>query len=423
MLRENSGTDKKFYGRFDFFLLAIVYTLIALGVLFISVATYNPSVTAGLPLIEKIMKSNTGSWQAIFMLFSPLAIWVVTSVPYVYFKRLAYLAYLAVLLLLIVAAASQGIRSVTAWISIFLDRMLQPAEFAKIVLILVLANALTKTPKPLSTKKSVVEVIGLTALPAILTLAQKETGSVLVMAAIFFVMLFFSNADWKWWASLLLIGLVGIGLLFGFALLSGSESYRLYRILSFLDPVKYAGSAGLQVLNSQEAIGSGGLRGIGFFIIGSHSQLNFVPEDWTDFIFASVGEAVGFIGTVLIVVLYLILILRMIYLAKYTKDDYGRLIIFGVVAMLFFHIFQNIAMTVGLMPITGIPLPFLSYGGSNLMTNVVAIALVLNVTKNRGDSETHYVMKIGEKEQGFIKQLVGRVRRKRRLKKSNFKET
>jgi rod shape determining protein RodA len=112
--------------------------------------------------------------------------------------------------------------------------------------------------------------------------------------------------------------------------------------------------------------------------------LNFVPEDWTDFIFATVGEAVGFIGCVILIFLYVIMILYMVYLSRHTEDKYGRLIIIGVMAMIFFHVFQNLAMTVGLMPITGIPLPFISYGGSNLLTNVIGISLVLNVDKNRG---------------------------------------
>ena len=120
------------------------------------------------------------------------------------------------------------------------------------------------------------------------------------------------------------------------------------------------------------------------------SQLNYVPEDWTDFIFATIGEAVGFIGCALIVLVYLLLILRMLYLSRFTADKFGRLVIIGVMSMMFLHVFQNIAMTLGLMPITGIPLPFLSYGGSNLVTNVVGISLVLNVTRNRSNAMPSY---------------------------------
>ena len=134
---------------------------------------------------------------------------------------------------------------------------------------------------------------------------------------------------------------------------------------------------------SQIAIGSGGLDGIGTFVDGAMSQLNYVPADWTDFIYSTIGEAWGFVGCILVLVGYLLIILRMLYLARYTYDKYGMLIIIGVMGMLLFHVFENVGMTLGLMPITGIPLPFLSYGGSNMTTNMGGIGLVLNVTKNR----------------------------------------
>ena len=122
---------------------------------------------------------------------------------------------------------------------------------------------------------------------------------------------------------------------------------------------------------------------IGTFVDGSMSQLNYVPADWTDFIFATIGEAFGFAGCSIIMLWYLAIILRMLYLARYTYDRQGMLIIIGVIGMLLFHVFENIGMTLGRLPITGIPLPFLSYGGSNMVTNIGGIALVLNVTKNR----------------------------------------
>ena len=119
------------------------------------------------------------------------------------------------------------------------------------------------------------------------------------------------------------------------------------------------------------------------------SQLNYVPADWTDFIFATIGEAWGFIGCSIIILVYFAIVLRMLYLARYTTDKFGMLVIIGVMGMLLFHIFENIGMTLGLMPITGIPLPFLSYGGSNMTTNMGGIGLVLNVTRNRSLAGTY----------------------------------
>ena len=135
--------------------------------------------------------------------------------------------------------------------------------------------------------------------------------------------------------------------------------------------------------NSKIAIGSGGLSGRGMFVQGAFSQLDYVPEDWTDFIFSTIGEAFGFVGCALVILVYLLIILRMLYLARYTMDRFGQMVIIGVMAMLLFHVFENVGMTTGLMPVTGIPLPFLSYGGSNLVTNMAGIGLVLNVIKNR----------------------------------------
>ena len=388
---EDTGRSKPF---FDFYLLFLTYTLIILGVLFIAVATYRPAETADLPLIGKIIHSSTGSWQAIFTIASPLAVWFIVSIPYEQFRNYARYFYFIVLGMLMVVLGTSAIRSVSAWFQLALGRMLQPSEFAKIAIILMLARNMSNNPKPMNNFRDAVRTMGLVALPAGITLLQGEAGSVLVMAVIFYIMIYFGGADWKWLLALGLTGITAVGVIFGYGLISGSENYRLLRILSFLDPTKYAQSAGLQILNSQEAIGSGGLKGIGLFVIGSHSQLDFVPEDWTDFVFATIGEAVGFIGCGIILLLYLMIILRMLYLARYTYDRFGQLIIIGVMAMMFFHVFQNVAMTIGLMPITGIPLPFLSYGGSNLLTNIIGVSLVLNVTRNRTTVTPAYSMTV-----------------------------
>ena len=178
-------------------------------------------------------------------------------------------------------------------------------------------------------------------------------------------------------------GVIALALLYGVTMASGTDNYRLTRILSFINPELVDESATYQVTQSKIAIGSGGLKGVGMFVQGSFSQLDYVPEDWTDFIFSTIGEAWGFVGCAAVVIVYLLIILRMMYLARYTADRFGQMVILGVMAMLLFHVFENVGMTTGLMPVTGIPLPFLSYGGSNLVTNMGGIGLVLNVVKNR----------------------------------------
>ena len=420
--QDHSRRNKSF---FDWLLLLMTYTMMILGVLFISVATYNPGLSADLPLINKIINSSTGSWQAIFTIASPLVVWFIVAIPYEQFRNFARLFYYGVVILLLVVLSTSAIRSVSAWFQLALGRMLQPSEFAKIAIVLMLARAMAANPKPMSTFRDAVRLIGIAALPMAITLAQGEAGSVIVMAVIFYTMIYFGGADWKWLLGLGLIALTGVGVIFGYGLISGSTDYRLLRILSFLDPQKYAQSAGLQILNSQEAIGSGGLTGRGLFVAGSHSQLDFVPEDWTDFVFASIGEAIGFIGCAAIILLYFLIIMRMLYLARYTYDRFGQLIIIGVMAMMFFHVFQNLAMTIGLMPITGIPLPFLSYGGSNLLTNVIGVSLVLNVANNRQNITPNYSIPVtvpgsikrrGKKKKIYVNMTEKTGRRKRKTK-------
>lgn len=385
--------DRRSKPHFDFVLLVLTYTLMAIGVLAVAVATYNPAVSADVPLLNRIINSELSSWQAIFTLASPAALWFIVAIPYEHFRRYARLYYSAVLImLLVVLGVSTAVKGVKAWLSVGLGRMLQPAEFAKITIILMLARVMANNPKPMSTLQDAVRILAIFLVPALVTFAQGEVGSVLVMAVIFYVMLFFGGVDWKWLTFLFLVAAIGVGTLFAYGMISGSESFRLQRIVSFLDPSRYPKAGGYQIMQSEKAIGSGGLTGIGLFIEGSFSQLGYVPEDWTDFIFATVGEAVGFVGCCVIIGLYLALLLRLLYLARFTYDKFGRMLIIGVLAMISFHVFQNIAMTIGLMPITGIPLPFISYGGSNLLTNVIGISLVLNVVRNRSNAMPSYSM-------------------------------
>ncbi len=386
--------DRRTKPHFDIFLLSLMYLMMIIGVLSIAVATFDPDISADVPLLNRILNSNSGSWQAIFVVASPAAVWFIVSIPYEHFRSYSRLYYYGVIILLIAVLGASSIRSVSAWLQIGLGRMIQPSEFAKITIILMLARIMANTSKPMGTLMDAVRTIAIFAIPAVITLMQNELGSVIVMAVIFYLMIFFGGADWKWLTFLFVIAVIGIGTIFIYGMISGSENFRLQRLLSFMDPSKYPLSGGYQILNSEQAIGSGGTAGIGLFVSGSLSQLNFVPEDWTDFVFATVGEAVGFIGCTIIVLLYLAMLLRMLYLARYTYDKFGRMIIIGVMSMLFIHVFQNIAMTIGLMPITGIPLPFISYGGSNLLTNIIGISLVLNVVKNRSNAMPVYSMPV-----------------------------
>lgn len=381
-----STEDRRTRAHLDVPLLIITYALAIFGVYAIAIATFNPEKGTDLSVLNYVLNSNSASWQAIFCLASPIILGFLYAIPYELLRIQGRLVYWAIIVLLVVAIFSDAISGVSAWIPIGKGRTIQPAEFIKIGIILMMARSLSSTDKPFGTLRNAAYTLMLFILPAGLTLLQGELGSVLVMCVIFYVMLYFADTEPWILITILVLAIVAVGTILGYMMVSGSESYRLKRILSFLDPEAYYNSAGYQILNSQLSIGSGGKTGIGTFIVGSLSQLNYVPEDWTDFIFSAVGEAFGFVGCMAVICAYLFLLLRMLYLAHFTMDRFGKLIIVGVMAMFFAHVIENIGMTIGVLPITGIPLPFISYGGSNFVTNMAGIGLVLNVVKNRSSA-------------------------------------
>ena len=235
----------------------------------------------------------------------------------------------------------------------------------------------------MSDTRSFIHIFLIVIIPSLVILMQGETGSLLVIIFMFAVMMYFANVSMKTLGILGGLAVIGIAALAAFVIIAGVDDYRLNRITGWLNPADYSSSDAYQQTMSKMTIGSGGLTGNGMFVTGAITQLNYVPADWTDFIYATIGETWGFVGCISVLVGYILILLRMLYLAWFTRDKFGKLIIIGVMGMLLFHVLENIAMTLGLMPITGIPLPFLSYGGSNMMTNMGGVGLVLNAVKNR----------------------------------------
>jgi len=368
---------------FDWQLMVLVFSLAAFGVLSVSVATFSTSSEVEGTLLNYIVSSYYGMRQAIFFFVAFVVVLFIAHFPYEILRRRAGLFYTLACGLMAFTLLTNGAQGVKAWTDLIWGYTIQPSEFIKLACIIVVAKQLETDTQPLSTMQSWLRLGMLVAVPWFLTLAQGEMGSVLVMIFIFGIMMYFGGARIRVLASVVAVGVIAIAILYGYMVATGSDSYRLERILSFIDPSLADASASYQQTNSKIAIGSGGLTGRGTFVQGAFSQLDYVPEDWTDFIFATIGEAFGFIGSFMVIFIYLLIILRMLYLARYTVDRFGQLIIIGVMAMLLFHVFENVGMATGLMPITGIPLPFLSYGGSNLVTNMAGIGLVMNAVKNR----------------------------------------
>ncbi len=363
-------------------LILLVSAMSVFGVLAVCVATYSTTSTAETWLAH-IVESGSAMRQCFYLMLAPIIVTVILNIPFHVLKRATRLAYVGGTILVLFTWVTNGAEGVKAWTDVIWGYTIQPSEFIKLAMILMLAQELAKQESPMNTPREFLRIMGLILVPGVIILASGETGSLIVIIFLAAVMMFFSNVNMKLLLTMAAIVVLLILAVYGFVVATGVEDYRINRILAFLNPELSPLDDAYQMRQSQIAIGSGGTTGIGRFVDGAMSQLNYVPADWTDFIYATIGEAWGFVGCSLVLLMYLLIILRMLFLARYTYDKYGMLIIIGVMGMLLFHVFENIGMTLGLMPITGIPLPFLSFGGSNMTTNMGGIALVLNVTKNR----------------------------------------
>ena len=383
-----TGTDENRRSRahVDGILIALVFGMSLFGIVAVCVATFSPGSDPNTSFLNHIFESSYATRQCLFLLMAPLVVGVIMAFPYSILRQRAELFYWIALGLLTVTTVFNRAQGVKAWLDILWGYTIQPSEFAKLSMILILAKNLSRQDRPLSDFKSFSRVFLMVMIPGLVILLQGETGSLLVVIFLFAVMMYFSNVSMKTLFILAAIGILGIVSIYAFMKATGSQDYRLGRIAGWLDPESFSSSDAYQQTMSKMTIASGGLTGIGMFRDGAISQLNYVPADWTDFIYSTIGETWGFVGSISVLAGYVLILLRMLYLAWYTRDKFGRLIICGVMGMLLFHVLENIAMTLGLMPITGIPLPFLSYGGSNMMTNMGGVGLVLNVTRNRSIS-------------------------------------
>ena len=264
-----------------------------------------------------------------------------------------------------------------SWISLPGGFQIQPAELAKLTIIvgmaLILAEREAGDKGP--SDRQVLYSLVVAAVPILLIVLQPDLGTVLIISAAVVSIIAISGARLRWVIGLLVVGISGAYI----AVASGEVSdYQLNRLRSFIDPYADPQASGYQLRQARITIGSGGFLGKGLFD-GPQTNGRFVPEQQTDFIFTVSGEELGFLGSTFILLLYATILMRGFAIAKRTNDLFGRLVTMGVVAWFSFQIFQNIGMTMGLMPMTGVPLPFLSYGGSSMFANMIAIGLLQNV--------------------------------------------
>lgn len=288
-----------------------------------------------------------------------------------------YVVNLILLAAVLVPALARTSLGAQRWISLGPLGQFQPSEFAKLAIVLTLAKHLADRPGPYTSLVDLAPFLAHISLPMLLIFRQPDLGTALVYGAILLGMLYAGGARRRDLAAL-----AGGGLLVWPILWHVLKDYQRRRLLVFLDPSLDPLGAGYGIIQSKIAVGSGRVFGEGLFA-GTQNVLQFVPEHHTDFIFSVIGEELGFVGAIVLLGLFLLWLSRGVRVAAQARDRFGALAAVGIVSMVAFHVFVNVGMTVGLMPITGIPLPFISYGGSALMTMLWATALLLNIGMRR----------------------------------------
>ena len=293
------------------------------------------------------------------------------------YTPIVWLAAVIGLIIVLIPGLGSEINGARAWISLPGGFQLQPAELAKIAIIvgmaMILADREESDKDP--TDLDVLKALAIASVPVLLIVAQPDLGTVLIISAAVVAMIGASGAPARWVIGLLLAAIVGV---FAAVQTGAVNSYQVARLQSFVDPSADPQATGYQLRQSRITIGSGGLLGKGLFE-GPQTNGRFVPEQQTDFIFTVAGEELGFVGCSIILLLYILFFIRAFAICRRSSDLFGRLVCIGVIAWFAFQTFENIGMTMGLMPMTGVPLPFLSYGGSSMFANLIGVGLLQNV--------------------------------------------
>lgn len=351
-----------------------VASLLILGVLLVYAATRDWFAANNLDP-EYYLKRHV-----INILIGILLAWAATLIDYRMIRAFAPVVWgLGVLGLILVLVPGVGatVNGARAWIALPGGFQIQPAELAKISIIVGMALILSELQgnQRNPDHRDVLKALAVAALPILLIVAQPDLGTVLIISASVVTIIAVSGAASRW-----VFGLIAVAILGGFvAVQTGVVSeYQVKRLESFIDPNADPLYTGYQLRQSRITIGSGGLTGTGLFD-GPQTSGRFVPEQQTDFIFTVAGEQLGFLGSGSIILLYSIIIFRGFAIARRSEDMFGRLVSIGVVAWFAFQTFENIGMTMGLMPMTGVPLPFLSYGGSSMFACLIGFGLLQNV--------------------------------------------
>ncbi len=395
---------------FDFKTFFLTIALVAIGLISVYSATYDAGAAA---IFQRQLL-----WAAVGF----VAMLVTAILPLKTIHRLIFPGYVVVLVvLLVLLVVGKTVSGSKSWFSLAKDLGGQPSEFAKVITVLAVAAFLSRTTTVVSDPKHLFAAMAIVLLPAALIIAQPDLGTSLVFVAMLLPLLFWAGVDNFVLAALVSPVIVAAGALFGtsFFLLSVVTSavllylsrknrfiaavafavtlsvgvsvqffferlpaYQQKRVMTFLNPEADPLGSGYNVLQAKVAIGSGGLFGKGY-LQGTQTQLNFIPEQWTDFIFCVPGEEFGFFGASLVLILFGVFLFHGIKVAAASKNRFASIGAIGITAVIATHVVINVGMSMGLMPVVGIPLPFLSYGGSALLATMIMSGLLMNFWANR----------------------------------------
>jgi len=287
------------------------------------------------------------------------------------------------LVAVLIPGIGDEVNGANAWIGLPGGFQIQPAELAKISIIVGMATILSErnSDSNVPQDRDVLQSLVIAAIPILLILAQPDMGTVFIISIAVVTMIAVSGAKMRWVAGLILLAVIGS---FTAVKVGVINDYQVKRLQAFVDPNADTQGSGYQLRQARITVGSGGLLGTGLFN-GPQTNGRFVPEQQTDFIFTVAGEELGFLGSGFIIILYLILLMRAFGIARRSSDPYGKLVCTGVIAWFAFQAFENIGMTLGMMPMTGVPLPFVSYGGSSMFATMIGFGLLQNVhARHRG---------------------------------------
>lgn len=371
--------SKRYFSSFKFSLVILVTILVIMGIIAIGSAIH-------INLGEDASDRNS---QIVFFIIGFILMLIVAFIDYNFIGKFYLLIYaFNILLLIAVLLFGTNVNNATRWIRIG-GVGIQPSEFSKIMMIITLAKLIDKKKSQINNVFVLVLVVAFGLTPVLLIQMQPSLSASLVIVAILIIMIFVAKISYKYVITIGSLGISGIAFVLWdiqrqSPLLVDKilKPFQINRILTMLNPDSHTSTSYYQTQKSMSAIGSGQLYGKGLYQ-GTLNQLSYLPEPHNDFIFSVIGEEFGFVGCTVILGLLLLIIIRCIIIAANAEDFYGRCIVIGVAGMFTFQTFVHVGVTTGFLPNTGMPLPFVSYGGSSLWTNMIGIGLVLNVGMKR----------------------------------------